>query len=287
MQVVSSSLRLQALETLLAKHLPESLKVFGAVKTINRGNPFKDEVVVDSWPNFRAIITRPQQKYLVDPFNYYRNAYSVFYKDLDAYRDLLENTGAVNSGHAFQLHGHQEGVYEASEAIAVQKDVNVKLIPFLTVQHLAPAGLKDIPLKMEQNVRLSTLKDSHDDLLNRNWMFGGIDKSKTYLGDLRSVFHSACVLDEEGNLLSWVLTDQFSTMTHSFTIPEDRQKGYQMLVITTLSRKLHSLGYPLQGVVLPDNEPQKQLLKRLGFSFLPCPYFRLIHTPNMSSPQHQ
>ncbi|CAM5131105.1 unnamed protein product, partial [Natator depressus] len=36
------------------------LRVYGAVLNINKGNPFSKEVVVDSWPDFKVVITRQQ-----------------------------------------------------------------------------------------------------------------------------------------------------------------------------------------------------------------------------------
>lgn len=37
-------------------------QVYGAVMNINRGNPFQKEVVLDSWPDFKAVITRRQKE---------------------------------------------------------------------------------------------------------------------------------------------------------------------------------------------------------------------------------
>lgn len=34
-------------------------QVYGTVMHINRGNPAQHEVVVDSWPEFKAVLTRP------------------------------------------------------------------------------------------------------------------------------------------------------------------------------------------------------------------------------------
>uniref|UniRef100_A0A670IXH5 Glycine N-acyltransferase-like protein n=1 Tax=Podarcis muralis TaxID=64176 RepID=A0A670IXH5_PODMU len=38
--------------------------VYGAVMNINRGNPVGHEVIVDSWPDFKAVLTRPQREVL-------------------------------------------------------------------------------------------------------------------------------------------------------------------------------------------------------------------------------
>lgn len=38
------------------------IQVYGAVMNINRGNPFQKEVVLDSWPHFKAVITRQKKE---------------------------------------------------------------------------------------------------------------------------------------------------------------------------------------------------------------------------------
>ncbi|NXA13397.1 GLYL3 protein, partial [Sapayoa aenigma] len=62
MLVLNCSRKLQMLEKMLRRSFPTSLKVYGAVMNINRGNPFRAEVVVDSWPDFKAVIARPQRE---------------------------------------------------------------------------------------------------------------------------------------------------------------------------------------------------------------------------------
>ncbi|KGL88688.1 Glycine N-acyltransferase-like 3, partial [Charadrius vociferus] len=62
MLVLNCPMKLQMLEKMLRWSFPASLKVYGAVMNINRGNPFRKEVVVDSWPDFKAVITRPQRE---------------------------------------------------------------------------------------------------------------------------------------------------------------------------------------------------------------------------------
>uniref|UniRef100_A0A8C6Y2Q9 Glycine N-acyltransferase-like protein n=1 Tax=Naja naja TaxID=35670 RepID=A0A8C6Y2Q9_NAJNA len=62
MLILTCSSKLQLLESVLRRGLPETLLVCGAVMHINRGNPAQHEVVVDSWPEFKAVLTRPRNE---------------------------------------------------------------------------------------------------------------------------------------------------------------------------------------------------------------------------------
>ncbi|KAJ6659644.1 hypothetical protein lerEdw1_018613, partial [Lerista edwardsae] len=105
MLVLNCFTKLQILEYMLMKNFPESLKVYGAVLNINRGNLFKKEVMVDSWPEFKVVISRRQREAEHDDLDYFTNAYAVFYKDLQAYHALLENPEAINWEQVFQIQG--------------------------------------------------------------------------------------------------------------------------------------------------------------------------------------
>uniref|UniRef100_A0A8D0F8I3 Glycine N-acyltransferase-like protein n=1 Tax=Strix occidentalis caurina TaxID=311401 RepID=A0A8D0F8I3_STROC len=59
MLILTCPAQLQRLEGALRRSLPLALPVHGAVMNINRGNPGEFEVVVDSWPDFGAVLARP------------------------------------------------------------------------------------------------------------------------------------------------------------------------------------------------------------------------------------
>ncbi|NXL39730.1 GLYL3 protein, partial [Glaucidium brasilianum] len=59
MLILTCPAQLQRLEGALRRSLPLALPVHGAVMNINRGNPGEFEVVVDSWPEFGAVLARP------------------------------------------------------------------------------------------------------------------------------------------------------------------------------------------------------------------------------------
>uniref|UniRef100_A0A8B9UM65 Glycine N-acyltransferase-like protein n=1 Tax=Anas zonorhyncha TaxID=75864 RepID=A0A8B9UM65_9AVES len=262
MLVLNCSTKLQMLEKMLRWSFPVSLKVYGAVMNINRGNPFRKEVVVDSWPDFKAVITRPQRQ--TDDLDHYTNAHAVFYKEPQAYQELLENTNAINWGQIFQIKSIVLNLSKESPCLeaehrhccllrphlrhfvwcwAAQSQKGIKLLE--SVQRREKKTVNGLEGKaMDPKFTLAYLDISHSSLLNKTWSRGGNPRCEKYLANLICSFPSACVLDDKGYPLSWSLTDQFATMIHSYTLPEHRRKGFSRLITTTLAKKLHSCGFP-------------------------------------------
>ncbi|KAG3289599.1 glycine N-acyltransferase-like protein 3 [Ictidomys tridecemlineatus] len=285
MLVLNCSTKLLMLEKILKNHFPESLKVYGAVMNINRGNPFQKEVVLDSWPDFKAVITRRQREAETDNLDHYTNAYAVFYKDVRAYQQLLEEHDVINWNQVFQIQGLQSELYDASKAVANSKQLDIKLTSFKAVHFSPVSSLPDTSFLTGSSPRLTYLSVADADLLNRTWSRGGNEQCLRYIAKLISCFPSVCVRDDKGNPVSWSITDQFATMCHGYTLPDHRRKGYSRLVALTLARKLQSRGFPSQGNVLDDNMPSINLLKSVHAEFLPCRFHRLILTPKPFSDQ--
>nr|XP_010987246.2 glycine N-acyltransferase-like protein 3 [Camelus dromedarius] len=287
MLVLSCSTKLLILEKILKSHFPESLKVYGAVMNINRGNPFQKEVVLDSWPNFKAVITRRQKEAETDNLDHYTNAYAVFYKDVRAYQQLLEEHGVINWDQVFQIQGLQSELCDVSNAVASSKQLDVKQTSFKAVRLSPVATLPDTRFLMRPSPRLTYLSVADADLLNRTWSRGSNEQCRRYIASLIACFPSVCVRDDQGNPVSWSITDQFATMCHGYTLPEHRRKGYSRLVALTLARKLQSRGFPCQGNVLDDNVSSISLLRSVHAEFLPCRFHRLILSPAALSGQVQ
>ncbi|XP_074093263.1 glycine N-acyltransferase-like protein 3 [Macrotis lagotis] len=282
MILLNCSTKLQMLEQMLRSNFPESLKVYGAVMNMNRGNPFQKEVVVDSWPDFRTVITRRQKQAKTDDLDHYTNAYAVFYKDIRAYHKLLKEPDVINWEQVFQIQGLQDGIYEVSKAVANSKQLDVNLSSFKAIE-FSPFPMPDVNSRVVSSPQLSYLSVAEADLLNRTWSRGGNELCRQYLANLIYCFPSVCVRDENGNPVSWGMTDQFATMIHGYTLPNHRRKGYSRLVAITLARKLQSRGFPSQGNVLDENLASISLLKSLNAHFLPCRFHRLILTPRAFS----
>ncbi|XP_069083547.1 glycine N-acyltransferase-like [Pleurodeles waltl] len=96
MLVLESSEDRKKLEELLAQSVPESMKVYGSIFYINRGNPLNMEVLVDSWPDFKTVICKKRPAEMIDDTNFYINTYNVFTKDPENFREMLWSADVIN-----------------------------------------------------------------------------------------------------------------------------------------------------------------------------------------------
>uniref|UniRef100_A0A670IY03 Glycine N-acyltransferase-like protein n=1 Tax=Podarcis muralis TaxID=64176 RepID=A0A670IY03_PODMU len=229
--------------------------VYGAVMNINRGNPVGHEVIVDSWPDFKAVLTRPQREVLAlgDFAGYIFNIYAAFYRDLDVYRKLLLDTDAINWDQTFALCGSR--------------------LLFLREE------LRDEETRFNPGFTFSSLNSSHIDLLDETWHFGGSEHSRRYLANMVQCFPSTCILDSNGHPISWIIMESLGTLRHGYTLPSHRRRGYSSMVQRAQARRVHAAGFPVYGLVALDNTPQQKLLVSLGFQRLSelCHY--CIHSP--------
>ncbi|KFQ37288.1 Glycine N-acyltransferase-like 3, partial [Mesitornis unicolor] len=126
MQILTCPVQLQRLEEALRRSLPATLPVLGTVMTIALGNPASYEVLVDSWPHFGVVLTRLRPEENKDPGDFYTNQLTVYYRDEGAWRALLRGTKAVGWTKAFQIHGMQEGMYQAMRQAADAKGLRME-----------------------------------------------------------------------------------------------------------------------------------------------------------------
>uniref|UniRef100_A0A8C6Y0J7 Glycine N-acyltransferase-like protein n=1 Tax=Naja naja TaxID=35670 RepID=A0A8C6Y0J7_NAJNA len=231
MLILTCSSKLQLLESVLRKGLPETLLVCGAVMHINRGNPAQHEVVVDSWPEFKAVLTRPRKEVVKDKRDCYANLHAAFYREEDACRTLLENKDAVDW-----------------DKLIFQTWWDALLLFHHHYHLLFPFRLRSNPF------HLGTLNPSHAALLNDTYEFGGNDRSLHYLRSLIEDFPNACLLGHKGQLLAWSLSDALGCLTHGYALPEYRGKGHMKTVLQALARKLHAKDFALYTRVRAENK---------------------------------
>lgn len=74
--------------------------------------------------------------------------------------------------------------------------------------------------------RVSVLNESHADVVNKTWKFGGDDKGYRNILNLISHFPTCCITDENNQPVSWVLLYDYCAIGMLYTLPEHRGKGY-------------------------------------------------------------
>uniref|UniRef100_A0A7M4FZ06 Glycine N-acyltransferase-like protein n=1 Tax=Crocodylus porosus TaxID=8502 RepID=A0A7M4FZ06_CROPO len=284
MLLLSCSSKLLLLEGALRRGLPETLPVYGAVMHINRGNPAGHEVLVDSWPEFKVVLSRPRREVVPDPGDYYTNLQAAFCQEDGAWQALLETTDAVDWSRAFQLQSFQNGVYEAIRDMAKAKDIHLDLFQYVMLLHPDPPAMPHFRL---EGLTLAPVPPSHAALLNNVWDFGGNLRSLRYLEMLTRCFPSACLLGPDGHPVSWSLTDPLACLSHGYTLPAYRGQHYQGTVLGALVGQLHAQGFPAFCGVLPENKPSLGALHRLGFCSQPGVLYMMVLKPDpTAAPGH-
>nr|XP_020831852.1 glycine N-acyltransferase-like protein 2 [Phascolarctos cinereus] len=96
---------LQTLHQSLTKSIPEAMKVYGSIFHIIRGNPFNQEVLVNSWPDYQTVITWPQKQEMMDDKDYYTDTCHIFSKDFQKLPEILGSDSVINWRQSLTIQG--------------------------------------------------------------------------------------------------------------------------------------------------------------------------------------
>lgn len=117
----------------------------------------------------------------------------------------------------------------------------------------------------EVDLRVSSLNDSHAELVNTTWKFGGDEHGYRTIQKMIGNYPSCAIMDDHGQPVSWILVYDFCAMGVLYTLPAHRRKGYAKAVVSCMARKLHAQGFPVYCNVEEENTASYGLFKNLGF----------------------
>uniref|UniRef100_A0A3Q2X3G4 Glycine N-acyltransferase-like protein n=1 Tax=Haplochromis burtoni TaxID=8153 RepID=A0A3Q2X3G4_HAPBU len=253
---------LQVAEGVLLKHLPKSYKVYGFLYGINRNKPTTLEVVVDTWPDFKVIICRPNPENKRAPN--FKKKMTYYSTDEQSLRKMLTDENAVDWITYFMIGGLDVSHAPMLKQVSSDRRVNHKVYTLVHLLYLPDTNHLHMPVvDSELESRISSLNLSHVDLVNKTWKFGGDEKGYRTIENLISNFPSCCITDSQGQPVSWILVYDYCALGMLYTLPEG--KGYAKIVISTLAKKLHAEGYPVFCYIEEDNVLSYKLFKNLGF----------------------
>ncbi|MGH0116395.1 UNVERIFIED_CONTAM: hypothetical protein FKN15_035699, partial [Acipenser sinensis] len=126
--------------------------------------------------------------------------------------------------------------------------------------------------------RISSLRVTHAEIVNQSVKYGGNEHSLNYIKTCIQNLPSCCILDDNGSPISWALLDESCAIRMGFTFPEYRRVGYMKVVLATLARKVHMMGFPVHLRVEENNTAALRACKSMGFTLYPDLYlmFKLI-----------
>uniref|UniRef100_A0A3Q2NUP8 Glycine N-acyltransferase-like protein n=1 Tax=Fundulus heteroclitus TaxID=8078 RepID=A0A3Q2NUP8_FUNHE len=254
---------LQIAEKVLLEHIPRSYKVYGFLYGMNRNKPSTLEVVVDSWPEFKVIILRPDHKN--KRAQDFMKKVSFYSTDEEVLRKMLREE--VDWSTYFLVGGFDMSYLLTLKEVSVEKNVNHKgytLVRLLYLPDISQLLTPDAESQLES--RISSLNLSHVDIVNKTWKFGGNEKGYRNIKNLISNFPTCCILDTQGEPVAWILVYDYCALGILYTLPEHRGKGYAKVLISTMAKKLHAEGYPVYCFIEEDNEVSYKLFQSMGFT---------------------
>ncbi|XP_018522556.1 glycine N-acyltransferase-like protein 3 [Lates calcarifer] len=255
---------LQIAEGVLLKQLPKSLKVYGFLYAINRNKPSTLEVVVDTWPDFRIIICRPdlKNKHALD----LRKKVTYYSMDDQVLRKMLLGENALDWKTNFLVGGFDFSHAPMLKEVSSDRGVKHRCYTLVHLLYLPDTNhLVTTTADSELESRISSLNLSHVDLVNKTWKFGGDERGYNNIKNLIGNFPSCCITDSQGLPVSWILVYDYCAMGILYTLPEHRGKGYAKVLVSTMARRLHAEGYPVYCFIEEENMVSLRLFKNLGF----------------------
>uniref|UniRef100_A0A8C4ZQ91 Glycine N-acyltransferase-like protein n=1 Tax=Gadus morhua TaxID=8049 RepID=A0A8C4ZQ91_GADMO len=222
----------------LQKHVPKSLKViYMNSVTYNQYIRHTVEICVDAWPEFNLIVCRPQTE--VENTKWV----SFFCTDEQILSNMLKEDEIIDwSGYCML----------AGETIK-------KFIVWITF------SCSSSKFDSEDHFRISSLNDSHVELVNTTWKFGGDENGIRRIKKMIGNSPSCCIVDDHGKPVSWILLYDYCAMGMLHTLPAHRGKGYAKALVSCMARKLHAQGFPVYCFVEEENAVSYKLFKNLGF----------------------
>ncbi|XP_030012272.1 glycine N-acyltransferase-like protein 3 [Sphaeramia orbicularis] len=259
---------LQIAEEVLLKHIPKSFKVYGFIYALNRNKPTTMEVVVDTWPDFKVIICRPDpQKKLTSEL---LRKVSFYCMDEQILRKMLTEENAVDFSTFFRFSGFDMSITGMIKEISSDRGINTRSLTVVNLLYSPDCSSLISPaVDSDLESRISSLNLSHVDLVNQTWKFGGTEQGYKNITNLISNFPSYCITDDQGQPVSWILVYDYCALGMLYTLPEHRGKGYAKVLINTMAKSLHAQGFPVYCFIEEENTISYRLFKSMGFIDVP------------------
>lgn len=251
--------QLKTAETQLKDLFPQSQQIYGYIALRNRVRSDPIHVLVDSWPEYNVILCKPQFKKRGDQFK----DICVFSKDEASLKGVLEKKHVIDWTKYLCL-GTDMCFEDMVWEVASEKQLSgtkVAACHMMTLQDVS-----SLPPVDSSTISIASLDESHIELINSFWKFGDKEHSVRMIQNMILHFPSCCVLDSEGQPVSWILTYASCALGMLYTLPEHRGKGYAKALVSSMAKKLFAQGYPVYCFIEEENTLSYRLFKNMGFT---------------------
>uniref|UniRef100_A0A8C3W242 Glycine N-acyltransferase-like protein n=1 Tax=Catagonus wagneri TaxID=51154 RepID=A0A8C3W242_9CETA len=282
MFVLREPWKLQSLYETLEKSLPEKnfivscfvlllLWVYGAIYNIKNKNPFNLEVLVDGWPDYQTVITRPQKEEMKDDLDYYTNTYHIFTKAPDKLEEVLACPQVINWEQSFQIQGNWSELNAKMPWFIHSKYERDETRTMLFISVNTRKLKKSIEDKIDvmklptvkENFRTLFLDASHAELVNEHWDFGKNERSLKYV--------ERCLQNFPG----------FGSceLRMGYTVPKYRGQGNMCQLAYQFVSYLTPKNMPFYLHVAEDKKEVQKLMRSIGCEESLCGWHQWTCTP--------
>nr|XP_057945759.1 glycine N-acyltransferase-like protein 3 [Doryrhamphus excisus] len=238
------------MKNILSRKLPHSIHVLGGLSHILEGNMFQLKMCVDSWPTFSTAICYRQKQ--VEGRLEIPDVCSIFSNNQDKLRRLLTDDSLFKWGKNLEFRvesTHHQILKEIASLRGLHlKDMYGRLLTYI---HYSPETMSRPPKTFKEP--MTSLSECHAELVLKSMCCGTskeeINLVKTYIKYLPNY----CMVDEKGEPVSWVLTDEFNEIRLAYTQPEYRRAGHLRGLYYTLIDHMASAGLPIFGCIHEEN----------------------------------
>ncbi|XP_073337873.1 glycine N-acyltransferase isoform X2 [Pagrus major] len=250
--------QLKITENQLKGHLPRSLQAYGYLVLLNRSDEVRADpikVLVDRWPDFSVIVFKPKGDLFKDTM--------VYATDEAILEETIRKPSVIDWSRYLCLGVNLHHI-DIFKAVATEKRLPSQKRSVCHVMMLK--DVSNLPSIDSSGISLSSLDESHIDLVNQTWKFAESDESVRMIRNMLASYPSCCVLDGDAKPVAWILTYMSCAIGMLYTLPEHRGKGYAKILVSAMAKTFHAQGYPVYCFIEEENVVSYRLFKNMGFT---------------------
>ncbi|XP_035683591.1 glycine N-acyltransferase-like protein 3 isoform X2 [Branchiostoma floridae] len=238
--------------------------------------PWEMTFEVDRWPDYTAVLWTGNNDASAPSFA--KKALFLHWTSENGLRQLLKLTSMKWTSPLLLI------AFPLSGLSILKEHLELQGVPFPefsfcdTAYYLHKTCPTVEKVKMTDNkVSITPLKPEHSQLVSRTWKFGGTSEVEERIHYQISTFPSACVYDQDGNPVSWIMFNYYGSQGAGYTLPEHRGKGYFQLASKYLISICLQKGYLPFLFIEHDNEHSRVVHRKLGYSWVEAGRCAYIH----------
>ncbi|XP_046551473.1 glycine N-acyltransferase-like protein 3 [Haliotis rubra] len=222
------------------------------------------EFIVDTWPEFKALVVRSNRKSL--QLQFLEPSVNIFATDTGALRDLLQNNDVIDWSRKQNFECVDTRLMSVVIEVMKHHQVSISLgstAVFLRVTE-DTLELKPVP----EGFTLKSLKEDQAKMVDAFWNLRR-EYSDDYIQEMIRKLPSCCLYNSEGEMVGFAITYHYGCIGMLHVLEEHRGKGYAKVIMSHLAFKCLQKWQCVSVFIDPKNTRSIKLNEAIGFSLVP------------------